>query len=121
MPDQNGIWPLEFWNRSLKRVWSLDGTAPGPGPTLTPDLAQADGALYDRYAGVDYVVADAASTRRGSRSTGGRPARLPHERAAPAASLATGVYPDGWTGQQAGLLALLDRPAAGAGLRDGRA
>ena len=22
---------MEFWNRSLTYVWSLDGTAPGPG------------------------------------------------------------------------------------------
>ena len=27
-----GIWLTEFWNRSLKHVWSLDGTAPGLGP-----------------------------------------------------------------------------------------
>ena len=36
MSDQNGEWLLEFWNRSLKAVWSLDGTAQGPGPFLTP-------------------------------------------------------------------------------------
>ena len=29
--DANPLWSLEFWNRSLKRMWSLDGTAPGPG------------------------------------------------------------------------------------------
>ena len=34
--DANGIHLLEFWNRSLKQVWSLDGSAPGPGPTLSP-------------------------------------------------------------------------------------
>ena len=32
MSDQNGEWLLEFWNRSIKAVWSLDGTAQGPGP-----------------------------------------------------------------------------------------
>ena len=41
--DPQGIWLMEFWNRSLQYVWSLDATAPGPGTTppgyLTPDLA----------------------------------------------------------------------------------
>jgi hypothetical protein len=43
--DPNGIHLLEFWNRSIENVWTLDGTAPGPGPTLSPDLARADGTL----------------------------------------------------------------------------
>src|SRR5205823_516000 len=40
--DPNSEQLLEFWNRSIKRVWSLDGTAPGPGPILTPDLGKTD-------------------------------------------------------------------------------
>ena len=28
--DPNPVWLLEFWNRSLTKVWALDGTAPGP-------------------------------------------------------------------------------------------
>ena len=61
-PD--GIWLTEFWNRSLQDVWSLDGTAPGPGFFLTPD-AGPDGRLtshtYPEGAppGASYVVADA--------------------------------------------------------------
>jgi hypothetical protein len=43
--DANGIYLIEFWNRTMKKVWSLDGTAPGPGPTLSPDLASPDGTL----------------------------------------------------------------------------
>ena len=43
--DPNGIHLLEFWNRSIKNVWTLDGTAPGPGPTVSPDLALPDGTL----------------------------------------------------------------------------
>jgi len=55
--NDNGLWLTEFWNRSIKHVWSLDGTAPGPGPTLTPDLAAPDGVLrYDP--GTPYVLAD---------------------------------------------------------------
>src|SRR5712691_2022999 len=45
MADQNGEWLTEFWNRSIKAVRSLDGTAQGPGPVLTPDPRAADGAL----------------------------------------------------------------------------
>ena len=36
MSDQNGEWLLEFWNRSIKAVWSLDGTAQGPAPSSHP-------------------------------------------------------------------------------------
>jgi Dolichyl-phosphate-mannose-protein mannosyltransferase len=51
-----GLALTEFWNQSIKHVWTIDGTAPGPGPTLTPDLARADGTLrYDP--GLDYVLA----------------------------------------------------------------
>jgi hypothetical protein len=51
-----GIWLTEFWNRSLKYVDSVDGTAPGPGPTLTPNTAP-DGRLYP-VQDVDYVLAE---------------------------------------------------------------
>ena len=55
--DAQGVQLLEFWNRSLTRVWSLDGTAPGPGPTLTPDLLDVAGDLEpDPH--IPYVVAD---------------------------------------------------------------
>ena len=45
--DPNPVNLLEFWNRSLTNVWSLDGTAPGPGATVTPNIAEADGTLTD--------------------------------------------------------------------------
>ena len=52
---------MEFWNRDVRKVWSLDGTAPGPGPRLTPDLAATDGRLrHDpgyRYAVIDKGLA----------------------------------------------------------------
>jgi hypothetical protein len=43
--DALGLNLMEFWNRDVKRIWSLDGTAPGPGPTLTPDLHSRRGKL----------------------------------------------------------------------------
>jgi hypothetical protein len=59
LTDFNGIWQMEFWNRSLKYVWSTDGSAPGPGPTLTPDLVDlATGAITPTPEPVEYVVTD---------------------------------------------------------------
>ncbi len=55
--DPNGLFLTEFWNRSIKRVDSLDGSAPGPGPTYAPQIVSADGKL-DGLGGVPYVVAD---------------------------------------------------------------
>ena len=98
-----GIWLTEFWNRSLKKVWSLDGTAPGPGPVLTPDLAAADGHLSPDP-GVRYVVAergvDIDGTVVARPPESGRwfvyrlngPLRLRHAQ--------TGVFTDGWMADQ---------------------
>ncbi len=100
--DANGIHLLEFWNRSLKQVWSLDGSAPGPGPTLTPNLGSADGSLSPDP-GFRWVVAendaDLVGTRVGEphgslqlyRLNG--PLRLTSSRA--------GVTGDGWMGATA--------------------
>jgi len=41
-----GVASTEFWNRSIEKVWSVDGTGPGPGDTLTPDLQDVDGTLW---------------------------------------------------------------------------
>ena len=46
----------EFWNRSIQKVWSVDGTGPGPGDTLTPDLQDVDGTLWPDPE-TDYVLA----------------------------------------------------------------
>jgi hypothetical protein len=51
-----GVNLLEFWNRSVKHIWSLDGTAPGPGHSLTPDLRDRYGTL-SHDPGLQYVVA----------------------------------------------------------------
>ncbi len=53
-----GVWLTEFWNRSLKYVWSVDGTATGPGPTQTPNT-HADGTLYPPPSTpIDYVLTE---------------------------------------------------------------
>jgi FtsH-binding integral membrane protein len=44
--DPTNIWLVEFFNRAIRKVWSLDGTAIRAGsPVLTPDLDAADGTL----------------------------------------------------------------------------
>lgn len=47
---------LEFWNRSVKHIWTLDGTSPPPGHGLTPDLLNRNGELSNDP-GLPYVVA----------------------------------------------------------------
>jgi hypothetical protein len=99
--DKNPIWLLEFWNRSVKRVWSIDGSA--PLPSLSPDLAAPDGTLAPDP-GVDWVVAGngvevvgrvAAEPRGGMTLFRTKPPlRLRFAQ--------TGVYPDGWMGASAG-------------------
>lgn len=46
--DGSGVWDNEFWNRSIARVWSVDGSTPGPGLSVTPDLVKPDGTLWPR-------------------------------------------------------------------------
>jgi hypothetical protein len=60
-----GVDLIEFWNRSIDHVWSLDGTAPGPGPTLSPDLASTNGTLSPAP-GTDYLLADSGVDPRGT-------------------------------------------------------
>jgi len=55
--DPNGLWLTEFWNRSIDHVYSLDGTAPGPGPTLTPNVDSKFGELSS-FTGDPYTLAD---------------------------------------------------------------
>ncbi len=61
--DQRAEWLLEFWNRSIVTVNSLDSTLVGPGPSGTPNIA-ADGRIYwsltpdDPGRTYDYAVED---------------------------------------------------------------
>ena len=53
--DANGIWLLEFWNKSIVHDWTLDATAPRPDPTLTPDVKTTDGRMHPDP-GTDFVL-----------------------------------------------------------------
>ena len=98
--DQNPIWLLEFWNYSIDKIWSLDGTA--PLPSLSPDLGAPDGTISPDPEvgwvvtgnGVE-VVGEQVGEPRGGMTLWrvGRPVRLQNAQ--------TGVYPDGWMGSEA--------------------
>jgi hypothetical protein len=59
--DPTGLWLTEFWNQSIEHVYTLDGSAPGPGPTVTPDLVRADGTLTSDPE-LEYALADGGVT-----------------------------------------------------------
>jgi hypothetical protein len=111
--DQRPEWLLEFWNRSITTVSSLDATIGGPGPAgapnitatgqlyWTPDPAQP-GKVFD-YAVEDWPCVDFAGklAARHEYAVGATPKfwrliRLTK----PNRLLATcsGIYPDGWSG-----------------------
>jgi hypothetical protein len=50
------FWSLEFWNQSIGDVWSVDSSAPGPGPTTTPNYLDLTGAI-DPQLPLDWIVA----------------------------------------------------------------
>ncbi len=56
--DPSGIWLTEFFNRSVRNVWSVDPSspAPPPGPTQTPDLVSPAGEMQPAP-GTDYALA----------------------------------------------------------------
>ena len=55
--DPTGIWLTEFFNPSVRQMWSLDGTAQFVGgPILTPDLDAIDGTLTP-VSGAKYALA----------------------------------------------------------------
>jgi hypothetical protein len=110
LTDANAILQLEFWNRSLQQVWSTDGTAPGPGPTVTPDLISPDGRLQPGE-GIRYMVAD-FGIRLVGRIIGtkthwaGRPLAWKLYRIAPPLRVVQtleGIYWDGWGRPQTAL------------------
>ncbi|MEO5634465.1 hypothetical protein [Gaiella sp.] len=96
--DPNDGWSMEFWNRGIREVWSLDGTARGPGPVLTPNLIATDGRLVDGV-GYEYAVINNGLSLVGTKVTEhgllqliqiDQPLRLKE-------SLG-GVFDDGWIG-----------------------
>lgn len=100
--DANPLWQLEFWNRSVRWFWGIDGTAPGPGERRTPNLLRPDGTQDPADLGAAYAVGanGVAINAEPVTEVGGAtlyrldgPVRL--ERAT------SGIQPDGWMGRSA--------------------
>ena len=98
--DPNDVWLLEFWNRSVKEVWSVDGSA--PAPTQTPDVADATGTL-SADPGFEWVVARDGVALAGERivSSGRGMTLYRAERPLRLRFTQQGVEPDGWSGSRA--------------------
>jgi hypothetical protein len=98
--DANQVWLLEFWNRSVDYVWSLDGSA--PVPTLSPDLAAPDGTIAPSP-DVDWVVTGNGVEVVGKRigEPQGNTTLFRVERPVRLRYAQNGVSPDGWTGERA--------------------
>jgi hypothetical protein len=107
--DPNAENLLEFWNRSIERVSSLDGTVGGPGPADGPSITQNGGVVWGTTPGnYDYAVEDRPCVNFAGKVTathaylgGGKVqrwwlVRLTHPNRL--VSLCMGIYPDGWTG-----------------------
>lgn len=98
--DPNPVWSLEFWNRSVRQIWSTDGTAPGPGPTLTPDLTSRDGSLADR-SGARWAVSDFGIDLVGTeRQKVGALTLVGHDGPLRLEESVRGVFNDGWLGSR---------------------
>lgn len=108
--DPNAENLLEFWNKSLTRISSLDGTVGGPGPAGGPDLDRNGVVSWNGAAGqYEYAVEDrpcvdfAGKVRELHPYLGGGEVqhwalvRLAHPNRL--VSLCMGLYPDGWSGE----------------------
>jgi hypothetical protein len=94
--DPNGENLTEFWNRSITKVESLDGTAPGPGPTPSASLLSADGRLSNLN-GFDYVLADSGVNLNAPVvATNGAMRLYRADGPWKLADTPQQVYPDGW-------------------------
>ena len=56
--DPNPIWSLEFWNRDVREVWSLDAPPPGPGPDPDPEPDREGRPPSSATPATDYAVID---------------------------------------------------------------
>jgi hypothetical protein len=96
LQGSESFWTTEFWNQSIGQVWSVDASAPPPGPTRTPNFLDTDGTL-DPQLPVDWVVAQPDLPIRGrvvQRAGGLVLYRVPHP--IRMIGFVSGITPDGW-------------------------
>jgi hypothetical protein len=101
--DAFAAWQVEFWNPNVRWFWGMDGSAPGPGARITPDLKRPDGTQSPADLGADYAlavngvqIAAPVVTKAGGSvlyRLDGRPVQL--------VDTTTGISPDGWMGNTA--------------------
>jgi hypothetical protein len=109
--DPNGVLQLEFWNRTLRHVWSTDGTAPGPGANITTQVLSPDGRI-DPGQNMKYMVSDYGISLVGRvldqkvHIGGGAPLPWTLYKLTPPTRLRStveGLYTDGWGQPETGL------------------
>ncbi len=90
------FWTLEFWNQSLQDIWSVDASAPPPGPTVSPDFTDTAGTIRPQLPD-DWGVAPPEIVLAGrlqEQAGGLNLYRLPHP--IRIESFVSGITPDGW-------------------------
>jgi hypothetical protein len=102
--DASGVWLTEFFNHSVKHVWSVDpqSAAPPPGPTVTADLAGPDGTMSPEP-GTGYALAVNGVRLQGEvveQLADGRTALYRLDGPIRLAENQTGVASDGWMGER---------------------
>jgi len=104
--DANRIWQNEFWNRSVRNVYGLDGAELGGGmPQTDVTTRRSSSKLVDaqgRPIDADYVLTDTRAPVVGQRVADDPAHLLALYRVRPPVRLAlriTGWYDDFWTGQ----------------------
>jgi hypothetical protein len=96
LQGSESLWSTEFWNQSIGEIWSVDASAPPPGPTRTPNFLGTGGAL-DPQLPVDWVVTQPDLGIRGrvvQRAGGLVLYRVPHP--IRMIGFVSGITADGW-------------------------
>jgi hypothetical protein len=107
------FWSLEFWNQSIQDVWSVDASAPPPGPATTPNFLRTDGAV-DPQLPLDWVLAQPTIRMIGTiqeQAGGLNLYRVPHP--IRIASFVFGITPDGWMQERSSFVRFAPRPLTG--------
>jgi hypothetical protein len=110
--NSNFFWSTEFWNQSIRDLWTTDGSSPGLGPSFTPNFAHADGEVDAPRLSNRWGVAPSDVTLAGRVADKAGDLTL-YELAQPirVKSFIGGVYPDGWMGEQSSFVQF-GRPGA---------
>jgi hypothetical protein len=113
LANSNWLWSFEFWNQSIQDVWSVDASAPPPGPAVTPNFLHTDGTL-DPQLPVDWALAQPEITMVGTvhESAGGvNLYRVPHP--IRMQSFISGLTGDGWMQDYSRFVRFAEKPVDG--------